>query len=191
VQQLCDTVVWLERGTVKMVGSATDVISAYTGDTYGNFVHEDSSSKTRWGSGDAQVTQVTITDAAERPLESLGSGGELRLSIELNSYVRLESPVLHVRLETMTGELVWTTSTRRGAATLRVLDGPARAVLHVPHVPLAEGTYYVSVVITDATGGTEYDHCQHWAKLHVTDGQPNDGGIIAMASNWAIGRQKT
>jgi len=25
----------------------------------------------------------------------------------------------------------------------------------------------------------------------VTDGQPNDGGIVAMTSNWAIGRQKT
>ena len=191
VQQLCDTVVWLEKGTVKMVGPSNDVIAAYTGNTYGNFVHEDSGSKTRWGSGDAQVTQVALTDANEHPLNSLVSGSELRIAIELNSHVRLESPVLHVRLETMTGELVWSTSTQRGTATLRVLDGPARAMLHVPHVPLAEGTYYVSVVITDATGNTEYDHCQHWAKLHVTDGQPNDGGIVAMPSNWAIGRQKT
>ena len=191
VQQLCDTVVWLEKGTVKMVGASSDVIAAYTGNTYGNFVHEDSESKTRWGSGDAQVTQVTLTSADEKPLESLVSGGELRVAIELNSHVRLESPVVHVRIETMTGELVWATSTQRGTATLRVLDGPARAVLHIPQVPLAEGTYYVSVVITDATGGTEYDHCQHWAKVHVTDGQPNDGGIVAMASSWAIGRQKT
>lgn len=191
VQQLCDTVVWLEKGTVKMVGASSDVISAYTGDTYGNFVHEASGSKTRWGSGDAQVTQVALTDADERPLEALRSGAELRVAIELNSHVRLESPVVHVRLETMTGELVWATSTQRGTSTLRVLDGPARALLQVPQVPLAEGTYYVSVVITDATGNTEYDHCQHWAKLHVTDGQPNDDGIVAMASSWAIGRQKT
>jgi len=49
----------------------------------------------------------------------------------------------------------------------------------------------VSVAITDATGNTEYDHCRHWAKLHVTDGQPNDGGIVAITSSWAIGRQKT
>jgi hypothetical protein len=174
-----------------MVGPSSDVIAAYTGNTYGNFVHEDSGTKTRWGSGDAQVTQVALTDATDRPIESLVSGGELRVSIELNSYVRLESPVIHVRLETMTGELVWSTSTQRGTATLRVLDGPARAVLHVPQVPLAEGTYYVSVAITDATGGTEYDHCQHWAKMHVTDGQANDQGIVAMPSSWVIGRQKT
>ena len=109
----------------------------------------------------------------------------------LNSHVRLESPVVHVKLETMTGELVWATSTQRGTATLRVLDGPARALLHMPNVPLAEGTYYVSVVITDATGGTEYDHCQHWAKLHVSGGQANDGGIVSMSSTWSIGRQKT
>jgi len=191
VQQLCNTVVWLEKGRVKMVGDASGVIAAYTGNTYGNFAEIDAGSKTRWGTGDAQVTLVNIVDAGEQPLTSVVSGGEVRMAVELNSHVRLESPIVHVRLETMTGELVWATSTQRGAATLRVLDGPARAVLHVPCLPLAEGTYYVSVAITDATGATEYDHCQHWAKLHVTGGQVNDSGIVSMASTWAIGRQKT
>ena len=191
VQQLCNTVVWLEKGRVKMVGDANDVIASYTGNTYGNFAQVDAGSKTRWGTGDAQVTQVSLVDAAEQPLDTIASGGEIRVAIELNSHVRLESPVVHVKLETMTGELVWATSTQRGTATLRVLDGPARALLHMPNVPLAEGTYYVSVVITDATGGTEYDHCQHWAKLHVSGGQANDGGIVSMSSTWSIGRQKT
>jgi ABC-2 type transport system ATP-binding protein len=191
VQQLCNTVVWLEKGRVKMVGEANDVIASYTGNTYGNFAKVDAGSKTRWGTGDAQVTQVTLIDVAEQPLDTISSGGEVRIAVELNSHVRLESPVVHVKIETMTGELVWATSTQRGTATLRVLDGPARAVLHMPSVPLAEGTYYVSVVITDATGGTEYDHCQHWAKLHVAGDQSNDSGIVSMPSSWAIGRQKT
>jgi|694.fasta_scaffold93757_4 ABC-2 type transport system ATP-binding protein len=191
VQQLCNTVVWLEKGRVKMVGDANDVIASYTGNTYGNFAQVDAGSKTRWGTGDAQVTQVALIDANEHPLDTVASGGEMRIAIELNSHVRLESPVVHVKLETVTGELVWATSTQRGTATLRVLDGPARAVLHVPSVPLAEGTYYVSIVITDATGGTEFDHCQHWAKLHVSGGQANDSGIVSMSSSWLIGRQKT
>jgi len=191
VQQLCNTVVWLEKGRVKMVGEANDVITSYTGNTYGNFAQVDAGSKTRWGTGDAQVTQVTLVDGNDQPIDTVTSGGEIRVAIELNSHVRLESPVVHVKLETMTGELVWSTSTQRGTATLRVLDGPARAVLHVPSVPLAEGTYYVSVVITDATGGTEYDHCQHWTKLHVSGGQANDSGIVSMPSAWSIGRQKT
>jgi ABC-2 type transport system ATP-binding protein len=191
VQQLCNTVVWLEKGRVKMVGDANDVIASYTGNTYGNFAQVDAGSKTRWGSGDAQVTQVALIDANEQPLDTVTSGSDVRVAIELNSHVRLESPVLHVKLETVTGELVWATSTQRGTATLRVLDGPARAVLHVPSVPLAEGTYYVSVVITDATGNTEYDHCQHWAKLHVSGGHANDSGIVSMPSTWSIGRQKT
>jgi ABC-2 type transport system ATP-binding protein len=191
VQQLCNTVVWLEKGRVKMVGDANDVIASYTGNTYGNFAQVDAGSKTRWGTGDAQVTQVALIDGHEQPLDTVASGGEMRIAIELNSHVRLESPVVHVKLETVTGELVWATSTQRGTATLRVLDGPARAVLHVPSVPLAEGTYYVSIVITDATGGTEFDHCQHWAKLHVSGGQANDSGIVSMSSSWLIGRQKT
>jgi ABC-2 type transport system ATP-binding protein len=191
VQQLCDTVVWLEKGHVKMTGPASDVISEYTGTTYGNFAREDASSKTRWGSGEAQITQVATLDASEQPIDTLSSGGEFRLRLELNSHVRIESPVLRVQMETMSGELVWSTTTQRGTATLRVLDGPAVAVLQIPALPLADGTYYVSVSITDATGTTEFDHCQHWAKIHVVGGQPNDGGVVALPSNWSIGRQRT
>ena len=191
VQQLCDTVVWLEKGHVKMTGPASDVISEYTGTTYGNFAREDASSKTRWGSGEAQITQVTTLDASEQPIDTLSSGDEFRLRLELNSHVRIESPVLRVQMETMSGELVWSTTTQRGTATLRVLDGPAVAMLQIPSLPLADGTYYVSVSITDATGATEFDHCQHWAKIHVVGGQPNDGGVVALQSSWSIGRQRT
>ena len=191
VQQLCDTVVWLEKGHVKMTGPASDVIAEYTGTTYGNFAREDASSKTRWGSGEAQITQVTTLDASEQPIDTLSSGGEFRLRLELNSHVRIESPVLRVQMETMSGELVWSTTTQRGTATLRVLDGPAVAMLQIPSLPLADGTYYVSVSITDATGTTEFDHCQHWAKIHVVGGQPNDGGVVALPSSWSIGRQRT
>ena len=191
VQQLCDTVVWLEKGHVKMTGPASDVISEYTGTTYGNFAREDASSKTRWGSGEAQITQVTTLDASEQPIDTLSSGDEFRLRLELNSHVRIESPVLRVQMETMSGELVWSTTTQRGTATLRVLDGPAVAMLQIPSLPLADGTYYVSVSIADATGATEFDHCQHWAKIHVVGGQPNDGGVVALPSSWSIGRQRT
>ena len=191
VQQLCDTVVWLEKGHVKMTGPASDVIAEYTGTTYGNFAREDASSKTRWGSGEAQITQVATLDASEQPIDTLSSGDEFRLRLELNSHVRIESPVLRVQMETMSGELVWSTTTQRGTATLRVLDGPAVAMLQIPSLPLADGTYYVSVSITDATGATEFDHCQHWAKIHVVGGQPNDGGVVALPSSWSIGRQRT
>jgi len=191
VQQLCDTVVWLEKGHVKMIGPATDVIAEYTGNTYGNFAREDASSKTRWGSGDAQITQVATLDVNEQPIDTLTSGDEIRIRMELNSHIRIESPVLRVQLETMSGELVWSTSTQRGTATLRVLDGPAVAMLQIPSLPLSEGTYYVSMSITDATGTTEFDHCQHWAKIHVVGGLLNDGGVIALPSTWSIGRQRT
>jgi ABC-2 type transport system ATP-binding protein len=191
VQQLCDTVVWLEKGHVKMIGPATEVIAEYTGNTYGNFAREDASSKTRWGSGDAQVTQVAMLDGNDQPFDTLASGGEIRIRLEMTSHMRIESPVLRIQLETMSGELVWSTSTQRGTATLRVLDGPATAVLTIPSLPLADGTYYVTVSITDATGAMEFDHCQHWAKVHITGGQPNDGGVVAIPSTWSIGRQRT
>jgi ABC-2 type transport system ATP-binding protein len=187
VQQLCDTVVWLEKGQLKMTGSAADVIAAYTGTTYGNFAREDASSRTRWGTGEAQFSTINIRNADGQPIETLHSGDGL----SIHSHLRLESPVVRIQVETISGELVWSTTTQRGTATLRVLDGPATAELGIPSLPLAEGTYYISAAITDATGTTEFDHCQHWAKLHVVDGPVGDGGVIAVPSVWSIGRQRT
>ena len=191
VQQLCDTVVWLEKGHVKMTGPAAEVIAAYTGNTYGNFAREEASSRTRWGTGEAQVNQVSLLDATGQAVDTLASGSELRIRLELNSHIRIESPVVRIRFESITGEHVWSTSTQRGTATLRVLDGPAVATLQATSVPFAEGTYYLSVALTDATGNTEFDHCEHWAKLHVVGGQPNDGGIVSVTSMWSIERQRT
>jgi ABC-2 type transport system ATP-binding protein len=191
VQQLCDTVVWLEKGQLKMTGPAADVIAAYTGTTYGNFAREDASSKTRWGTGDAQFSTITTHDTDGQPITTLRSGDSLRIHLEINSHLRVESPVVRIQIETVSGELVWSTTTQRGAATLRVLDGPATVELAIPSLPLAEGTYYLSAAITDATGNTEFDHCQHWAKIHVVDGPVGDSGVVAIPSVWSIGRQRT
>lgn len=191
VQQLCDTVLWLEKGQLKMTGPAADVIAAYTGTTYGNFAREDASSRTRWGTGDAQFSTIRTRNAAGEPITTLRSGDALQIQLEINSHLRIESPVVRLQIETISGELVWSTTTQRGTASLRVLDGPATATLEIPSLPLAEGTYYLSAAITDATGTTEFDHCQHWAKLHIVDAPAGDGGVVAIPSAWSIGRQRT
>ena len=38
VQQLCKEVIWLEKGQIKQIGNATDVISAYTGGSYAQHI---------------------------------------------------------------------------------------------------------------------------------------------------------
>lgn len=191
VQQLCDTVLWLEKGQLKMTGPAADVIAAYTGTTYGTFAREDASSKTRWGTGDAQFSTISTRNTAGEAITTLRSGDALQVHMEINSHLRIESPVVRLQIETISGELVWSTTTQRGTASLRVLDGPATATLEVPSLPLGEGTYYLSAAITDATGTTEFDHCQHWAKLHIVDAPAGDGGVVAIPSAWTIGRQRT
>lgn len=190
VQQLCETVVWLEKGQLKSVGPASEVISAYTGTTYGNFSREDASSRTRWGTGDAHVTAINLLDAQSQPIQTLRSGDTLRIHLEVNSHIRIVSPVIRLEIESISGELVWSTSTQRGTANMRLLDGPATADLEIPSLQLAEGTYYFSVAITDSTGSTEFDHCQHWTKLQMTDGPPGDGGLVTLTSHWSISRQR-
>ncbi|MFM8381234.1 MAG: ABC transporter ATP-binding protein, partial [Actinomycetota bacterium] len=54
VEQLCERVAWIDRGELKMVGAAGDVISAYQGQSHGA-VRTEGELGQRWGSGEVQI----------------------------------------------------------------------------------------------------------------------------------------
>jgi hypothetical protein len=63
------------------------------------------------------------------------------------------------------------------------------ATIDIPRLPLLEGTYYISVACTDATGTTEYDHCQNWVRFDVHQEDVFEEGLVAVPSAWRIDRQ--
>jgi ABC-2 type transport system ATP-binding protein len=188
VQQLCADVVWLEKGRVRQIGPASEVIAAYTGGTYQESGAPTVGEANRWGTGDVRVSSVTMLDGDGKPTEVVESGATATIVVELAAHVRVESPVVRVMLTTPHGDAVWGTTTQRGAATLRVLEGATTVRLTLPRLPLLEGGYHVSVAVTDATGSTEYDHCERWLRFQVHQSDLSDSGIVAIPSEWSITR---
>ena len=62
------------------------------------------------------------------------------------------------------------------------------ATIDIARLPLLEGTYYISVACTDATGTTEYDHCQNWVRFDVHQNDLFEEGLVAVPSMWSIER---
>ena len=186
VQQLCADVVWLEKGRVREIGPASSVIAAYTGGTYQETSYPGEGVANRWGTGDVRVSSVTIHDRNGRPTEVVESGAPITVVVELSAHMRVETPVIRVMITTPHGDVVWGTTTQRGAATLRVLEGATTARLTMPALPLLEGGYHVSVAVTDSTGSTEYDHCERWLRFQVHQSDFADTGIVSIPSEWSI-----
>ena len=188
VQQLCADVVWLEKGRVREIGPASSVIAAYTGGTYQETSSPGEGVANRWGTGDVRVSTVSIVDSNGAPTEVVESGAPATIIVELAAHARVESPVVRVMISTPHGDVVWGTTTQRGAATLRVLEGATTARLTLPALPLLEGGYYVSVAVTDSTGSTEYDHCDRWLRFQVHQTDLSDSGLVAIPSTWTFTR---
>ena len=189
VQQLCKEVIWLDKGKIRQSGLATDVISAYTGGSYAEHLERDDESRERWGTGDARINSIELLSSDETSVKHFDSDAAVKVRCQINAHVRLESPILRVRITKLNGDVVWATSTQRVSNSIRVLDGPATATLDIPKFGLLEGTYYLSASISNSTSTTEFDHCQNWLRFNVHKTNLFDEGIVSVESSWSLARQ--
>ena len=189
VQQLCKEVIWLDKGKIRQSGLATDVISAYTGGSYAEHLERDDESRERWGTGDARINSIELLSSDEISVKHFDSDAAVKVRCQINAHVRLESPILRVRITKLNGDVVWATSTQRVSSSIRVLDGPATATLDIPKFGLLEGTYYLSASISNSTSTTEFDHCQNWLRFNVHKTNLFDEGIVSVESSWSLERQ--
>lgn len=189
VQQLCKKVIWLDKGKIRQAGLAADVISAYTGGSYAEHVERDDESRERWGTGDARINSIELLSSDNIKIQHFDSDSAVRVRFQINAHVRLESPILRVRITKLNGDVIWATSTQRVSNSIRILDGPATATLDIPRLGLLEGTYYLSASISNSTSTTELDHCQNWLRFNVHKTNMFDEGVVSVESSWSLERQ--
>jgi len=188
VEQLCSETVWLQKGVVQMHGPSAEVIAAYTGGSYQQQARATDTLHEQWGTGDAQITSLTITDPQGQSVSVVETGSPLRITLQMNAHMRIDSPIVRVSIDTLQGQHIWATSTQQGHARLRVLDGPTTATIDVPDLPLLDGQYTVSAAILDATGTTEFDHHRNWLTFSVHHRGINDSGVVRIPATWNIRR---
>lgn len=189
VQQLCKKVIWLDKGKIRQAGLAADVISAYTGGSYAEHVERDDESRERWGTGDARINSIELLSSDDIKIQHFDSDSAVRVRFQINAHVRLESPILRVRITKLNGDVIWATSTQRVSNSIHILDGPATATLDIPKLGLLEGTYYLSASISNSTSTTELDHCQNWLRFNVHKTNMFDEGVVSVESSWSLERQ--
>ena len=188
VQQLCKEVIWLEKGQIKQVGVAADVISSYTGGSYAQHTDKDDESRERWGTGDARINSIELIASDGLQTQLIESNAAVKVQCQITAHARIDSPILRIKITKLNGDVIWATSTQRGTNTLRVLEGPATAILDIPKLGLLEGTYYLSASLSDPTGTTEFDHCQNWIRFNVHKTNLFDEGVVSVDSTWSLER---
>lgn len=188
VQQLCQEVIWLEKGVLKQRGPAAEVIAAYTGGTYTEHAAKDADFRERWGTGEAHFNLIELRRPDSRATELLDTNDAVVIHSQLTPQSRLVAPIIKATISKLDGAIVWSSTSQRLQTPLRGVADPLVVEIDIPSLPLLEGTYFLSMAITDATGTTEYDHCQNWVRFDVHQADLFEEGVVAIPATWRVQR---
>ena len=185
VEQLCEQVAWIDHGELKMVGPAADVISAYRGDSHDAAPDPDEIGS-RWGSGEIQISSVDLLDSVGNPVTHPRTGDALNIVVHLSAHAPVQDTVLVARIDELGGHTVWRSSSRRNGVSIGRIDGSADVTLGFPTLPLLEGTYELTLAITNQTEIQPYDHWERRIRFDVRQYSTADNGVMHIPSTWAV-----
>ena len=186
MQNMCQEVIWLEKGKLKMRGPSAEVIATYTGESYAAHTERDADFRERWGTGEAHFNTIRLLNDNGHAVERINTQDSASIELAITPQTRLVSPIIKVSIAKIGGETVWSTTSQTARPPIRALAEPSTMRVSLAHVPLLEGTYYISATCTDSTGTTEYDHCQNWVRFDVHQEHLFEDGLVSIPSTWTI-----
>lgn len=185
VEQLCETVAWLDHGTIKTIGPAAQVISEYRGDSHEATKNPDEIGS-RWGSGEIQINRVELLGDQGKPVEHPRTLDPLTVRVHLTAHAPIQDTVLVARIDEMGGHTVWQSSTRRNGVSIGRIDTSASIDLTFDALPLLEGTYELTLAITNQTEIQPYDWWERRIRFDVRQYVNADQGVIHIPTQWTV-----
>jgi ABC-2 type transport system ATP-binding protein len=170
IRTLCDTADWLDGGRLQVVGSATDVVEAYSRKVEIDR-QEDVDPSSRTGSGEGEVTLIEILDASGET-EAVRARDAVTVRVHYTMNQPIEQPVFGVAVHTLDGIEV-SAATSRTTFIPDKLDGTGFVDMHVPALVLLPGTYDITAYITNFGGVHQYDFRYRACRFRVDPGEPH------------------
>lgn len=118
----------------------------------------------RWGSCEAEITDVAILDADGKERYILDAGQPMSVAITYRAHRRIEHPMFGLAIHRDDGLHVSGPNNVFSGYDIPAIEGVGRVTYAVDFLPLLEGTYYLTAAIHDATGEHTYDyHGRSWS----------------------------
>ncbi len=183
VTQLCETVAWIDKGEVRELGPAYSVVNSYTGISHEAKERVAGEQGDRWGTGEVEITRVVVTGLSGSSLETHQPA---TFKIHYQAHVPTENAVVGIRVTHMHGMNIWGTNTKRRGFKVPLLHGTGCIELLVESLPLLEGTFDLTVAISDVSEVKAYDHWEKRVRFDVRQVDTFDEGLVSLESTWSI-----
>lgn len=193
LQTMCDRAMWLEKGNVRSVGRALDVVEQYihkvNADEHQSDVAAPSGGMAefgRQGTGDIAVTRVEFIDGAGERSSFVTSGDALTIRMHYRTKTAVVSPHFAISIHSDAGFHVtgqWCDQ------DFGPVDGEGHVDFHIDELRLMPGNWEVSTSIYDPNRQHIYDRLERAFHLTVRpSGDVDAFGHVKTVGDWSITR---
>ena len=186
VAAICDSVAWIEKGVLRELGNAQTVVEHYNAESYSAQPNTSTEVGQQWGSGEVAITNVTLADSSGNSGHQFHTEDPVVVTINFSSQIELTNLSVAVRINHIYGTYVWGTSTDSHSIKVPIEIGAGRISLKLDHLPLLEGTYELSVVVSDLVAIREFDHWEKGVRFDVIQKSFSNSGIVNIESEWLL-----
>jgi lipopolysaccharide transport system ATP-binding protein len=173
--QLCDEVMWLQKGRIEQIGSPEEVVGAYMASTdretrrrtptgFGPELTaggvELRMMDNRFGSMELQVTDVRLLDTQGYRCRHLSRGDQLRIEIDYRSQELLPAPNFGVVIRQDDNTVLFDGTIPAAELGLETVQGVGSVALNFERLDLNSGSYHIDVGVYRHDWAYAYDY--HW-----------------------------
>ena len=185
VEQTCDHAAWIDKGNLKELGTALEVVRAYSGESHNALPREEGEIGDRWGSGEALITKVEMF--SEDKVSSLfRTGKPMKIRVHYDAPTPVNDAVFGVRITHLHGMNVWGSNTKRKGVQIPRLFGTGSVDLEIASLPLLEGTYDLTVALSDVAEVNPFDHWEKRIRFDVHQHDTFDEGTVNIDGRWTV-----
>lgn len=179
VESLCERVIWLESGKVKMIGQPSEIIPHYEMSLEPEFYHNEPLNLAR---GQKGFRLRNIIAQSDFPLHSMIDA--LSIKIDFTCNIHEPIPTLIYEIFTQNGQTVTSGITKNDGFLLSCdSKGNGSVNLHFPKINLMRGRYRIDIYLMCENVLHLYDHASSCVMFNVLQ-EKHEKGVVFLTHEW-------
>jgi ABC-type polysaccharide/polyol phosphate transport system ATPase subunit len=184
VANICDQVAWLDKGQLRAIGPAVEIVSKYNALSHQAEPVQQEDRGDRWGTREIEIQEVFLSDELGDKVTNVESGKLVNLNCSYQSSIELNNGAFAYGITDIHGNVLWGTNSKVQGVPFPIARGAGNNTVTIPNLHLLDGTYDLSVAVADGSYSHEYDHWSRRHRFTVRQETVKELGMIQMKSFW-------
>ncbi len=180
VEELCDRIILLDGGHIRIEDEPRSVLKVYR-----KMVEErDELLKPReWGTKEALVTGVRFLNKEGKQKKEFLTGEALVIEISYNAPNRIQTPVFGISIHGRDGKNFFGTNTQLGNYAIDYIEGEGEIRLTIERLSLFKGTFFINLSLHSWDHEIQYHRLDFMHQIEV-DNLRKEDGFLKLPCKW-------